>query len=354
MRTYRQSRPSRGPKLNQNDLVMVAVMGQIAHPVGKINPYRVGHDGIPRVIPISGGIALNQRIGDRCVGLAGDHIEPGVSLHNNDREVTGSRKGNNLALITYACVGNRVQVVTGPCAGEKGLVTGKHGGVDHLIVDFPKSVLKQLRIGDRIQIHSYGLGLKLLDYPDITVINCSPALLKRWQLRSINKGLQVPVTHCIPASLMGSGLGKNTAWRGDVDIQLFDAATRHRHRLGSLRFGDLVAIVRGDSQFGPAFRHGRTIIGIIVHGDSTVSGHGPGVTPLLTGPASRIHPVYTPKANLAELFDLRSLPPAKSYKPITCRPQKALTKRKIANPKKQQQLPQGHIRMSAKKRNILL
>jgi hypothetical protein len=303
--------------MNHADLVMVAVMGQIAHPVGAANPYRIGHDGVPRILPATGGIVLNYRIGDRCVGLAGDHIEPGVALHNNNREVVGSRRGPNLALITYACVGNRAVVISGPCTGKHGLVTGKHGGVDHVLVDFPPDVLRRLRIGDRIQIYSHGLGLRLLDYPDITVTNCSPALLNHWGIRETSEGLQIPVTHKIPAALMGSGLGKNTVWRGDVDIQLFDAGIRQHFRLGSLRFGDLVAIVQGDTRFGPALRQGHTTIGVIVHGDSTVSGHGPGVTPLLTGPSTRLQPIHDAQANLAVLFGLRMLPPAKSYQPIT-------------------------------------
>lgn len=316
---YPYSGSKRNLALNETELVMVAVSGQIAHPVGKVNPYRIGQDGIPRVLPASGGIAINQRIGDRAVGLAGDHIEPGVSLHNNQREVTGSRKGNNLALITYACVGNRAQVVSGPCEGEVGLVTGKHGGVDHVLVDFPKAVLKQLRIGDRIQISSYGQGLRILGHPEITLLNSSPALLKRWGLTVSPTHLQVPVTHCIPAALMGSGLGKMTAWRGDVDIQLFDEETRRRFRLDTLRYGDMVAIVHGNSQFGPSYQQGRTTIGIIVHGDSTVSGHGPGVTPLLTGPSHRLQPVRDEQANLAQLFDLRRLPPAKAHSPLANR-----------------------------------
>lgn len=316
MRT-RLSAPLNSLRINQSDLVIVSVMGQIANPTGRMNPYRIGHDGVPRVLPGTGGIAINQRIGDRCVGLAGDHVEPGVALHNNSREIVGGRKGPNLALITYACVGNTARVTSGPCIGQTGIVTGMHGGVDHVLVDFPTPVLKALQIGDRIQITSHGLGLQLLDYPAIKITNCSPALLKRWNIRTPDQGLQVPVTHCIPAALMGSGLGKNTVWRGDVDIQLFDDRARCKFGLGSLRFGDMVAIVQGDGRFGPALRQGRTTIGVIVHSDSTVSGHGPGVTPLLTGPAHQLKPIKDPQANLAEIFGLRMLPPARSYRPIT-------------------------------------
>src|ERR1700722_14984953 len=106
MSIYRNYR--KALRLNLRDLVMVAVEGQIANPVGRA-PYRIGHDGMPRVLPGTGGIVLNHRIGDRCVGLAGDHIEPGAALHNNSREIVGPRDGPNAALITYACVGNRAR-----------------------------------------------------------------------------------------------------------------------------------------------------------------------------------------------------------------------------------------------------
>lgn len=307
-------------RTNQPDLVMVAVMGQVAHPVGAANPYRIGHDGVSRVLPATGGIVLNHRIGDRCVGLMGDHIEPGVALHNNNREVIGSRKGPNLALLTYSCVGNLARVISGPCTGQRGLVTGKHGGVDHVLVDFAPAVLRRLNIGDRIQIYSHGLGLQLLDYPDVTISNCSPALLRRWGIRPRDGRLQVPITHLIPSRVMGSGTGKNTVWRGDYDIQLFDKGVRDRYRLDRLRFGDFVAICDGDAQFGPAYRQGRVTLGVVVHGDSTVSGHGPGVTPLLTGPGSRLQPVLDPEANLAVRFNLRTLPPAKAHRPLASLP----------------------------------
>jgi hypothetical protein len=307
------------PQMNLNRLVAVSVSGQIAHPVARGAPHRVGYDGVPRVLPGTGGIVLNRRIGDLCVGLAGDHIEPGVALHNNGREVVGPRDGPNNALITYACVGNRARVVSGPCAGMSGIVTGKHGGINHVLVDFPTEVLLRLQIGDRVQIVSHGLGLRLLEHPRVQVLNCAPRLLRRWGIverEGRARLLQVPVTHQVPARLMGSGLGRNTAWRGDYDIQLADRATRQRHGLGSLRFGDMVAIVDADARQGPSFRRGRVSIGVIVHGDSTVSGHGPGVTVLLTGPAQVLRPLHDANANLANLLDVRRAVPPRQRKTL--------------------------------------
>jgi len=300
----------RGPAINRDELVVVAVQGQAAHPVARAAPYRIGYDGVPRVLPGTGGIVLNKRIGDLCVGLAGDHIEPGVALHNNGREVIGPRDGPNNALITYACIGNVAEVISGAARGARGLVTGKHGGVNHVLVDFAPAVLARLAIGDRVRIVAVGLGLRLTQHPRIELLNCAPALIERWGIAEREGRLHVPVTHLVPSRVMGSGLGKNTAWRGDYDIQLADRATRTRHRLGSLRFGDFVAITDADTRRGPIFRGGRITIGVIVHGDSTVAGHGPGVTPLITGPAALLRPQHDASANLAEVFGVRrAVPP---------------------------------------------
>ena len=41
--------------------------------------YRIDRDGVPFVLPGTGGIAYNVKVGDPAFGWAGDHIEPGVS-----------------------------------------------------------------------------------------------------------------------------------------------------------------------------------------------------------------------------------------------------------------------------------
>src|SRR5262245_58101657 len=112
------------PRINRDRLVAVTVAGQVANPLLRATPYRIGRDGVLRVVPGSGGIALNVRVGDRAMGLAGDHVEPGAAIRNNDREAGGAPGSANRALLAYSCVGNRAVVTTGPAAGAVGAVTG--------------------------------------------------------------------------------------------------------------------------------------------------------------------------------------------------------------------------------------
>jgi hypothetical protein len=315
----RPGRRSNRPRVNLKELVTIAVAGHIADALMRTTPYRIGQDGGLRVLPGTGGIVISHRIGDPCVGLAADHIEPGAAIRN---EATGGDRGNGSAgLLALACIGNTALVLDGPCAGRRGFITGKHGGVDHVLVDYPTEVLRRLQIGNRIQVYSCGVGMRLLDHPEITVMNCSVRLMRQWGLQTEGHRLVAPVTHLIPAAIMGSGLGRNNSYLGDCDIQLFDPGIVRRFRLDRLRFGDMVAIVDADHRFGRSFRIGAMTIGIVIHSDSTVSGHGPGVTTLLTGDARQLVPRRDPRANLAEILRLRELRQARPHAPLIAKDQ---------------------------------
>lgn len=297
-----------GPvKINLRQLVTISVSGEIAHPEEKPGAYRIGRDGRARILPATGGVVSSHRIGDRCLGLAADHVEPGVSIRNNAATLKTDKLAANRALNTLACVGNRAVVVNGPCRGARGMVTGKHGGVDHVLVDFPLAVLKNLQIGNLIQIDALGTGMRFAGHPAVKIMNCSPALIRRWGINSHGGRLVLPVAHVVPAVLMGSGMGRSQSVRGDYDIQLTNPQIVRRLGLQKLRFGDLVVITDSDNRFGRTYRPGYVTIGIIVHGDSVVSGHGPGVTTLMTGPADCFLPQRRQNANLADLFRRRGL-----------------------------------------------
>jgi len=286
-------------RTNTDKLVKTIVEGAINHPTRA--PYTISAWGDPLVLPGTGGITLNIRVGDLATGWMADHVEPGVTIKNSDG-------GANSGLNTLAAVGNEAVVASGSdeVKGQKGVVVGKHGGAEHVMIDVPWETMEKLNIGDKFVIQAFGLGLKLLDFPDVTVMSLDPSLLERMDLQTDDEGkLAIPVTHRVPAAIMGSGLGSNQAYRGDYDIQMFDEKTVEEYGLEDLRLGDLVALVNADSTYGRIYKTGAVTVGIIVHSDCASAGHGPGVTTLFTSPHGQIAPKIDPDANIAKILELR-------------------------------------------------
>ena len=329
--------PIAAPRLNAGELATLSVTGRIAPPLTKAAIYRIGQDGGLRLLPGPGGITPSHRVGDACVGLAADHLEPAVSIRAPERPGRGpgaTPDAANRSLNVLACAGNRAEVMSGPATGAKGLVTGKHGGVAHVMVDFPVAAMRRMRVGDLIQIWAVGQGLRLRDFPDVAVMNAAPDLLARSGVRVLEGRLSVPATHLVPAALMGSGLGKSSAARGDYDIQLFDRRITRRYRLDTLRFGDFVLIVDADGRYGRAYRSGHVTWGLVVHGDSTVAGHGPGVMTLLSGPASRFALRHDAAANLARAYRLRPLGPPRRTPTLVEKTKHLSPHRSVAAPRR--------------------
>jgi hypothetical protein len=157
---------------NRAHLVAMHVAGEIAPASVPSAIYDVGHDGRPRVLPSVGGICLNVRVGDNAFTPVGDHIEPAVSSRAKDDAA-------NIGYCVLACVGNRATVLSGDAKGETGTVTGKHGGIEHVMIDFNERVMAKLTIGDRIGIRAVGVGLELTGRSDVSVFNCDPDFFDR-------------------------------------------------------------------------------------------------------------------------------------------------------------------------------
>ena len=145
-------------RTNIDKLVKISVMGEVSSPVFARSTYRISADGKPVVLPGVGGITYNIRVGDLATGWMADHVEPGVSIKNKEK-TDRFPSGANMALNVLACVGNEAKVVSGDAKGAKGVVTGKHGGIEHVLVDFSPEVMEKLLIGDKILIKAYGVGL---------------------------------------------------------------------------------------------------------------------------------------------------------------------------------------------------
>lgn len=289
-------------KINQEQLVIQAVMGEVSHPAAKGSPYRISADGIPMALPGVGSITYNVKIGDNVNAFKADHVEPGVSIKN--KEKSGGVTDPNLGLTLLSCIGNRARVITGDAKGDTGVVTGKHGGIEHVLVHFKQDTLEKLVIGDKIQIKAQGLGMEAPDFPGIKLMNIAPELIEKIDPQVADGKIRMPVTHLIPAKIMGSGIGKDNAYIGDYDIQMFDEGVNQEYHLDTLRFGDIVAIIDADNTWGRIWREGSVSIGVIVHSACIMAGHGPGATTIMTSAGGLIEPVITPDANLLKWVDV--------------------------------------------------
>jgi hypothetical protein len=143
-----------------------------------------------------------------------------------------------------------------------------------------------------------------LDFPNIKVLNIDLVCLI-FGIKVNGDKLVVPVTHLVPAAIMGSGLGANQTNSGDYDIQLFDEKVVAQYGLKSLRLGDLVAIIDADHSLAgfigrALFRWVWLCIRIVT------AGHGPGVTTLMTSSDGKIVPQINQSANIASLLKLRA------------------------------------------------
>jgi hypothetical protein len=286
---------------NKQQLVCQSVVGEITSPLGGVNPYRIDPDGRADVYPGVGGITYNISIGDPACGFFADHVEPGVSI-SNFTQFQG-QPGPNRALNLFSCAGNTAKVISGEAKGKAGRVTGKHGGIEHVLIDFPAPIREELAIGDKIQIKACGCGLRLSDFPAVKVLNMDPALVEVMNLKPRKNGrLRVGVTATVPAKIMGSGIGSTHSNSGDYDIQLFDEPTVDKYNLKGLRLGDFVAITDADATYGRIYKTGGVVIGIIVHSDCVLAGHGPGVMVTMSSREGLIEPVIDNSANLKHYF----------------------------------------------------
>lgn len=284
---------------NKDRIVIQSVQGSISHPGAGRLPYRMDREGKGHNIPGTGGISYNVRVGDPAFGWAGDHIEPGVSLKISDN----NRTTDNYGLGLLACIGNQAKVVSGEAKGAKGYVTGLHGGINHVLIDFDKDDLEEMKVGDEILVKAAGQGLELKEYPEVKVFNIAPELFEELGIEEENGKLAVPVAAEIPGQIMGSGIGSSTVAMGDYDITTGDQEIMEEYGIDQLKLGDLVYLSNCDNTYGREYSTGAGSIGVVVHSDCIKMGHGPGVTTILTSKESKIIPVIDPEANISKYME---------------------------------------------------
>ena len=285
--------------MNREELVVIALLGEITSPEMDQNPYEVTARGEP-VVPVgTGGVCYNVRVGMPALGWVAEGVEPGASIAN-------PASGANQALNVFACVGNRVTVRTGAAAGAVGVVTGKHEGFrsfQHVLVHLDSAVLDLLLPGDQLLVRACGRGMRVPALPDIACHSLGPELWDAWGPRLDDGRLVVRVAAEVPPELMGSGSGRLSA-ATSIEIQSADEDALAEHGLADLRLGDLVAIRDWDAAYFTGYRQGSLTVGVVAHGGSRQLGHGPGVTILLSSGEGRIQVERDASANLADLLGL--------------------------------------------------
>ena len=280
-------------KINAARLVMQSVAGAVRHP-SMGNPYRIDHEGVPHILPATGAITYNVKVGDSVYAMECDHVEPGVTVRNPDAQ-------ENAAFNTLSCIGNTAIVISGDAKGARGFVTGTHGGVEHVLCYFPEDALDKLAIGDRIQVRAQGQGMKIEGFEDtVFCMNLDPKLFEKMNIIVEDGKLIVPIAARVPAYLMGSGIGAGSAANGDYDIMTADHAEIARLGLDRLRYGDFVLLEDCDTSFGRGYLRGARTVGVVVHSDCVKMGHGPGVTTIFTSKTPVLEGRLEPHANLAD------------------------------------------------------
>jgi hypothetical protein len=262
-------------------LVTVNLLGVVEHPALDGSPYRIDRDGRPYVPAGDGGIVLGLELGDSVFALDADHAAPGACLVHPDPAARH-------ALAAYACVGNEVRVRTGAAAGARGVVLGKRGEEGRVIAGFASADLARLRPGDEVSMRARGQGWQPPGLPpEVAVMNLDPGIVPVLPISLPVTGTEavaVGVRVTVPSRLAGNGIGRPAAaW--DLDLQLPPPGP---DGAGDVVLGDLVAVSDLDVRYNMGYRRGWVTVGIVVHGASPLPGHGPGITPLLTGPAAAL------------------------------------------------------------------
>ena len=267
--------------------VAVNLLGLVEQPEFGSTPYRVSADGNSYVPTGDGGIVLGVRLGQSVFAHDADHVSPGACLVHPDQ-------GARHALTIYSCIGNQVVVRTGLAAGARGIVVGKRGEEGRVIVSLAQEDLARLRPADQIAVRAYGQGWRPVGFPaEVTVLNTDPAAFAALPIAVTDDGGKVVASvRTIAASMLaGNGIGRPAAgWDLDLQLDALSAGPDSSGGAGSggaggVLLGDLLAVSDLDARWNMGYRRGWLTVGLVVHGGSPLPGHGPGITPILTGPA---------------------------------------------------------------------
>lgn len=300
-------------KTNKDCLMRQVLMGKVSAPTLAVSgrgSYVTTWNGKPKLGIGIGGIKLNVKVGDHCLGWPEtEYMEPGVALMGVDDTTSagyGNIPGSAQAFVKYSCIGNIAEVVSGEAKGAKGYITGKGGMANtsrHVQAHFDQVIKDKLLIGDKIKVNSNGVAL-LVEGFEGNVYNMDPSFFEAMNPRLNGDTLEIPVAKIIPIFAMGYGVGGSSADSGTWCIQSNPPHLVEKLGISDLKFGDIVALQDGLIAYGKGYYKGAITVGIVTTGESHVAGQGPGVMAIASSKHGKISPIIDPSANVAKYLGL--------------------------------------------------
>ena len=281
-------------KTNEKNLIKMSIGGYVTQPSFKNPGYIPNNDGNSVILPGMYGVVNNVKVGDKAFGWNGDHIEPGVSIDSENIN-------EHFALHYLVCTGNKAIVRSGEAKGKTGIVTGEHA---RNLIHFEQNILEKICVGDQIDIITHGRGLKLLDFPEIEIKKIDPNLLKSMNFKVVNKKLIVDVAIELPIKIMGSGAELNSEYV-DQDLMSGDRSLMKKLKIDQMKLGDLIVINHADHSWGRSYKKDHVSIALCIHGDSVMTGHGPGIMTIMTGTKKNLGWRINKKANLKNILKIK-------------------------------------------------
>ena len=281
-------------KTNEKKLIKMSIGGYVTQPSFKNPGYIPDNDGNSVILPGMYGVVNNVKVGDKAFGWNGDHIEPGVSIDSENIN-------EHFALHYLVCTGNKAIVRSGEAKGKTGIVTGEHA---RNLIHFEQNILEKICVGDQIDIITHGRGLRLLDFPEIEIKKIDPNLLKSMNFKVVNKKLIVDVAIELPIKIMGSGAELNSEYV-DQDLMSGDRSLMKKLKIDQMKLGDLIVINHADHRWGRSYKKDHVSIALCIHGDSVMTGHGPGIMTIMTGTKKNLSWRINKKANLKNILKIK-------------------------------------------------
>ena len=281
-------------KTNEKNLIKMSIGGYVTQPSFKNPGYIPNNDGNSVILPGMYGVVNNVKVGDKAFGWSGDHIEPGVSI---DLE----NINEHFALHYLVCTGNKAIVRSGEAKGRTGVVTGEHA---RNLIHFEQKTLEKICVGDQIDIITHGRGLKLIDFPEIEIKKIDPSLLKSMNFKVENKKLIVDVAIELPIKIMGSGAELNSEYV-DQDLMSGDRSLMKKLKIDQMKLGDLIVINHADHRWGRSYKKDHVSIALCIHGDSVMTGHGPGIMTIMTATKKNLSWKINKNANLKNILKIK-------------------------------------------------